>query len=188
MLKRTLSALIALLLLIAPAAFAAEVPGVQAGDPVPDFELSLVNGETFKLSDYKGKIVIVDLWATWCPPCVASMPYLQQLADEYADQVVVLGVNCGDKAATVASFVEKNKYTFPIAIDEDLNILYNYFPSDGIPYTVFIDAEGNLAYTHLGGGDAAYDELKGIIDTMIAEASATAAPTASTVPTAAPAN
>ena len=183
MFKKSLSALIALLMLAASAAFATPVadtpaPAATARETVADFEVALVTGETFRLSDYAGKIVVVDLWATWCPPCVASMPYLQQLSEEYADQVVILGVNCGDKAATVQSFVADKGYTFPIAIDEDLDILYNYFYTDGIPYTVFIDTEGNLAYTHLGGGDAVYQELKEIIDTMIAELPESAAPTA----------
>lgn len=135
--------------------------------PVDDFTVTLVNGETFTLSDSRGKIVVVDLWATWCPPCVGSMPDLQRLADEYADRVVFLGVNCGDSASTVRSFVEKNGYTFPIAIDEKLDILYNHFPTSGIPYTVFIDAEGDLFTTHLGGGSGVYDDLKEIIEAAL---------------------
>jgi len=97
------------------------------------------------------------------------MPYLQQLSEEYAGRVVILGVNCGDSAADVASFVEKYGYTFPIAVDENLDILNNHFYSSGIPYTVFIDANGALYDTHLGGGDGVYDELKEMIDGALAK-------------------
>lgn len=145
-----------------------QAPAAEATEePVDDFTVTLVSGETFTLSDYRGKIVVVDLWATWCPPCVASMPSLQQLSEEYADQVVILGVNCGDSASAVQSFVEKYSYTFPIAVDEELDILYNHFPTSGIPYTVFIDANGALFTTHLGGGDDVYEELKETIDAAL---------------------
>jgi thiol-disulfide isomerase/thioredoxin len=145
----------------------AEATAEPTEAPVDDFTVTLTTGETFTLSDYRGKVVVVDLWATWCPPCVASMPTLQKLADEYEGQVVILGVNCGDSADTVKSFVEKNGYTFPIAVDEKLDILYNHFYTSGIPYTVFIDSNGALYDTHLGGGDV-YGEMKDLIEGALA--------------------
>ncbi|MGI6239353.1 MAG: TlpA family protein disulfide reductase [Christensenellales bacterium] len=182
MLQRTMTALLVLALMLAPAALAEteglqiEIQSVEVGELVPEFELLLTNGETFRLSEQLGKIVIVDLWATWCPPCVDSMPQLQRIADDFPDDVVVLGVNCGDRAATVESFVERYGFTFPIAIDEDLNILYHYFPTSGIPYTVFIDAEGRLVDTHLGGGQNVYDLVKEKIEQIMVDADSTPAP------------
>lgn len=157
----------ALMLALIPAALGEEAPAPTEPPLVDDFTVTLLGGETFTLSEHLGKVVMVDLWATWCPPCVASMPGLQQLADEYAGRVVVLGVNCGDPGHIVEAFAERYGYTFPIAIDEELDILYNHFPTSGFPYTVFIDAEGRLFTTKLGGGADSYDALKEIIEAAL---------------------
>lgn len=138
---------------------------VEQGEEVPDFELTLTDDSAIKLSDSLGKIVIVDLWASWCPPCVNfSMPALDQIAQEYPDDVTVISVNCGESADKVRQFALDRGYTLNVAIDEEMNILYNYFPTNGIPYCAFIDREGRLYTTVVGANTDIYDRYKELIE------------------------
>lgn len=165
---RKLTAFLTLLMAMAVAASANTLVYYKPGDQVADFSLELTDGGEFVLSENAGKIVVVDLWATWCPSCVNySLPALSFIQDAYPDDVTVVAVNCGDPAADVKAFADDNGYDFPVAIDEELNILYNYFPTSGIPYTVFIDAEGRLYTTSLGGGDGMEQHYAEIIDEML---------------------
>lgn len=142
-----------------------EYSELSIGDNAPDFTAELVGGETFKLSDNKGKIIIVNIWATWCGPCVGEMPAFQQLFEEYGDELAICCVNSGDDKEVVDKFVSENGYTFPIAYDTDYKICDKY-PTDGIPYTVIIDGEGKVSKTFLGASSAEeqYKEYKSAID------------------------
>lgn len=167
--RRKLTAVLALIMLTAVAASANTLVYYKPGDQVDDFSLELIDGGEFVLSENSGKIVVVDLWATWCPNCISySLPALSVIQDSYPDDVAVVAVNCGDLEQDVKDFSEDNGYDFPVAIDEELNILYNYFPTSGIPYTVFIDAEGRLYTTSLGGGEGLAQHYAEIIDEMLA--------------------
>ena len=160
MMKRTAVLLFALALMLPLAAFA-----LEPGDEVPDFEVLLTDDSTLRLSDCAGRIVIVDLWASWCPPCVNySMPALDRLAREYPDDVAVISVNCGETAETVQLFAELNGYGLFIAIDEEINILSYYFPTNGIPYCAFIDRGGRLYTTVKGAGESIYDTYEALIE------------------------
>lgn len=126
------------------------------GGEAPDFEVSLTNGESFRLSDCRGKVVLINIWATWCGPCVAEMPDLQQLAQDYAGKAIIVGVNCGEPEETVREFVEQNGYTYPIALDPDYLVSGMLYPTMSIPYTIVVDANGVITQLHLGGGDGMY--------------------------------
>ena len=121
--------------------------------PAVDFEVKLVSGETVKLSDYLGKKVLVNFWATWCGPCVQEMPAFQRLSEDYPDDVVILAVNCGDSASDVEDFVKDNGYTFNIAIDETLEAS-SLYPTSSIPLTLIIDEDGYVTYASYGASDA----------------------------------
>jgi peroxiredoxin len=124
--------------------------GNQAGDKARDFELSTLDGGTAKLSDYKGKKIILNFWATWCGPCRAEMPEMQKYSAENGD-VAMLAVNLSDSEPslnTVKQYVEEGGYTFPILLDE--NGLYRHYEVLTMPTTYFIDSEGHIAYRHLG--------------------------------------
>ena len=109
--------LLAVLLCLPMTALAEALP-IEGGE-APDFELMLIDGETFRLSEQRGKVVLINIWATWCGPCVAEMPEIDQLASDYADELVVIGVNCGETEETVAEFVETNGFTYLFAADPD---------------------------------------------------------------------
>ncbi len=125
----------------------------------PDFELVDQYGQTHKLSDYKGKVVFLNFWATWCPPCKAELPYIQQLYEEYAaldnPDVVILGVTFpgyGNEQSEdgVKDFLQQNGYTFPVLMDEDASLMMPYYIS-AYPTTYLIDAEGNI-FGYVPGG------------------------------------
>lgn len=118
-----------------------------------DFEVTLVTGETVKLSDYKGKKVLLNFWATWCGPCIQEMPAFQRLWEDYPDDFVLLAVNCGETEDEVKAFVEENGYTFHIALDEDLAVS-SIYPASSIPLNIIVDEEGYITYAKYG----AYDE------------------------------
>ena len=120
----------------------------------PDFTATLLTGEEFTLSENLGKPVLVNFWATWCGPCVGEMPAFEKLKEEYGDELVIVAVNCGEKAETVKEFVDENGYTFAFAIDEKAEISTNIYPTMSIPYTVLIDANGNLAEEFVGAVSA----------------------------------
>ena len=109
-----------------------------------DFQLQSLEGNEVALSDFKGRPVMVNFWATWCGPCRAEMPYIQQLYEdpEWSGQgLVILAVNIGESAATVKRFMEENGLTFTVLLDSDTEVgkLYN---AAFIPTTYFIDKDG----------------------------------------------
>ncbi|MGG2198033.1 redoxin domain-containing protein [Paenibacillus validus] len=137
-----------------PAAGTAEgVPGLGVGQQAPDFELKLLNGETIRLSDYRGQTVFVNFWATWCPPCQAEMPYMQQFYSDYArDGVVILGVNATHTEASVpvvAAWVKEWKITFPIALDTTGDVTDTY-RVNAYPATYVVDPGGVIREKHPG--------------------------------------
>lgn len=114
-----------------------------------DFTLYDQYGKEHKLSDYKGKTVFLNFWATWCPPCKEEMPYIEELYNEYdknSEDVVILGVaspNMGREGSKehITEFLKQQGYTFPVVMDEDGSLLYQYGIS-AFPSTFIIDKEG----------------------------------------------
>ena len=130
-----------------------EMDPIQVGDDVRDFTATLMDGSTFQLSEQEGKAVLLNFWATWCGPCVAELPAFSRLTDAYADRLALLAVNCGEDEQTVKSFLDKNGYAFPVALDTEGEISQLY-PTDGIPYTLIISPDGKVSSIQVGAGDA----------------------------------
>lgn len=136
-----------------------------------DFELTDLEGNTVKLSDYRGKIVFVNFWTTWCPPCRAEMPEFNEADKEFKekDDVVLLTVNLtngakGETEEAVRKFVNENGYTMKVLLDKKGTAAKKYNIT-GIPTTYVIDTEGNIYTYNVGQTDKAtlfkiYDELK----------------------------
>lgn len=129
-----------------------ESPAEAKPLPAPDFTLTDQYGEEHTLSDYKGKTVFLNFWATWCPPCRAEMPDIQKLYEEYKeaedDSVVFLGIaapNYGREKSeeNIKAFLEENGYTYPVVMDEDGEIFTEYMVYS-YPTTFMIDTEGNV--------------------------------------------
>jgi peroxiredoxin len=124
----------------------------QVGAIAPDFSLVTLDGNSVRLSDFHGKPVILNFWATWCPPCREEMPALEEIWQQYgAGDVVVLGVDQGESTAIVERFIrEKVDTTFPILLDSDHAIGNSYFVRS-LPTTFFIDRKGFIQEIRIGG-------------------------------------
>lgn len=136
-------------------------PAAIAGHPAPDFELKNLDGETIRLADYQGKPVIINFWATWCGPCRAEMPEIQEISVENADDLIVIGVNntATDNEDLIVEFVQEFGVTFPIVLDEDGKTVETY-KVIGLPMTVFIDKDGVVNEVFTGPVNKAYIQSK----------------------------
>ena len=92
-------------------------PGPEIGAQVDDFTLPGIQSQPIKLSDFRGKAVILNFWATWCIPCKDEMPLLQKYADSLGSSIVVIGINSQEQAPDVKAYLEANNIHFPIALD-----------------------------------------------------------------------
>lgn len=125
----------------------------QQGFSAPDFTLTSITGETVMLSDLRGKAVLVNLWATWCPPCRAEMPAIEKVYNEYKDQgFVVLAVNMTyqDAFDKIEPFVKEQGLTFPILLDET-GSLANSYQLRSLPSSYFIGRNGVIQEVVIGG-------------------------------------
>jgi len=124
----------------------------QVGAIAPDFSLVTLDGESVRLSDFHGKPVILNFWATWCPPCREEMPALEEIWQQYgAGGVVVLGVDQGESTAVVERFIRENVDTsFPILMDSNHAVGNSYFVRS-LPTTFFIDRNGFIQEIRIGG-------------------------------------
>ena len=132
---------------------AGKVPAPQQGFLAPDFELKTTTGETVKLSDLRGQAVLVNLWATWCPPCRAEMKSIEKVYNEYKDQgLVVLAVNMTyqDDPTKIAPFVTEQGLTFPILLDETGDVGHAY-QLRSLPSSFFIGRDGIIHEVVIGG-------------------------------------
>lgn len=130
-----------------------KITAPQVGFVAPDFELTTPTGETIKLSELRGQSVLVNLWATWCPPCRAEMQTIETVYKEYKEQgFTVLAVNMTyqDDPAAVMPFVEQQALTFPILLDTtgDMGRAYQL---RSLPSSYFIDREGVIKEVVIGG-------------------------------------
>ncbi len=118
-----------------------------------DAEIMNINNKFSKLSDYKGKIIMLNLWATWCPPCRAEMPSMQKLYNDFKNKdFIILAVSLGEDLNTVSKFLKNNRFTFPIFIDNKNEVARTY-STGSIPTTYIIDKEGNIIARFVGGID-----------------------------------
>lgn len=124
---------------------------LAADAAAPAFSVRTLEGKTIKLSDFKGKPVVVDFWATWCQPCKASMPHLDQLQDRYAKNgLVVLGLSIDDQPVSyVRKYATNLGVKFRLAMADD-QVLDDYGPIRSIPTTVFINRRGEVVRRVVG--------------------------------------
>lgn len=122
---------------------------IETGRPAPGFSLPDLKGNTVKLSDYRGKAVVLNFWAVWCPPCRTEMPLLEKLAQDNPERLVVVGVNISENQPQAQEFVSEYGLTFPILIQGNQSV-HTMYQVRGFPTTFFIDSEGVLQAVHVG--------------------------------------
>ena len=120
--------------------------------PAPDFVLESLEGRSLALSDLRGRVVIINFWATWCYPCRAEFPIFKAFEDRYKGKLAVLAVNTGEGKDRVESFVNEFGFDLTFLLDP-ANTTPPLFQVMGLPTTVFVDANGNLRATHIGALD-----------------------------------
>ncbi len=124
----------------------------HVGFQAPDFELETLDGTTVHLSDFRGQAVIINLWATWCPPCRAEMPALQKVYKEHQAKVAVLAINATnqDDLDAVQEFTQSNDLTFPILLDKS-GVVTKLYQLRSLPTSFFVDPTGVIQEVVIGG-------------------------------------
>jgi peroxiredoxin len=124
---------------------------VKIGDPTPAFNLQTLDGKTINIASYKGKVVLLDFWATWCGPCRRALPELKTLVQKNTGKpLVVISVSADEDAKAAQEFVRANGMTWPQAQDSKGNVIYGVFGIESLPSYVLIDAQGRVAYVMKG--------------------------------------
>ncbi len=150
---------------------AGKIPAPQAGFLAPDFTLTTLDGETVTLSNLRGKVVLLNLWASWCPPCRAEMPAIERIWQEFREQgLVVLAVNSTsqDTTTNAQAFVAENNLTFPIPLDIDGEVARLY-RVNSLPTSFFIGADG-IIHEVVIGGPMAEALLRSRVEQLLKEA------------------
>ena len=136
-----------------------KTPPEPAREPAPSFTLQDLNGKQVSLSDFKGKVVVLDFWATWCPPCVKEIPHFIELHEQYKDRgFAMVGISLDHQGVSVVkSFVRKYQVNYPILMT-DGRVDKAYGGITGIPTTFVIDSAGNIRQKYVGYRDKAIFE------------------------------
>lgn len=140
------------------------------GKESPDFDLLKIDGTPCQLKDYRGKVVIIDFWASWCGPCVRSMPLLLELSREYHDLgVELILINVEESEERIRKFLERIEVTPTVAMDTDGSVSKQYAVS-GIPQTVIVDRDGGIATILVGASEESEIKLRKTLDELTARA------------------
>ncbi len=132
---------------------AKDISAPQVGFTAPDFTLRSIDGKTHTLSALKGNAILVNLWATWCPPCRAEMPAIEKMYQEYKDQgFIVLAINTTyqDEPSSISPFIKEYNLTFPILLDEK-GFAGSAYQLHSMPSSYFIDRAGIISEVIIGG-------------------------------------
>lgn len=138
---------------------------VGAGQKAPDFSLTTFEGQTYRLSELRGRVVVINFWASWCKPCEQEAPDLESVWREYKDRgVVFLGVDYVDTETEALAYLERFDITYPNGPDLGTRISQAY-RIKGVPETYFVDRHGTLAHVKIGPTSQA--ELRNVIESLL---------------------
>ncbi len=145
------------------------VSALVPGDAPPVIDIPDQAGKKVDLNELKGKVVLVDFWASWCGPCKQEMPVLEELHKKYVKQgLVIVGINIDSNAKKMNNFLKGIPVSFRIVHDRKLAVAAKYGP-ETMPSTYFIGRDGTIRYVHAGFGEKDADELEERIKTLLAE-------------------
>jgi len=155
------------------------VAAPAAAERAAAFTLRALDNKSVSLSDFVGKVVLVNFWATWCAPCQVEMPHLQQMYADLADQgFVLLSVSVDDarSKSRVKPLIRSKGYTFPVLLDTDTKLVSQYNPSKTLPYTFIVDRNGDIAHRHQGYNPGDEKDLRKYVEELLAAGHGEAAP------------
>lgn len=136
------------------------------GQPAYAFKLDQLDGKSFQLAQQKGQVVILEFWATWCGPCLQTMPMVEELVREFADRKVqLIAVNLEEQPEQIKGMLERHKLKIPVALDRNGTIAARYGVT-AIPQTVVIDREGKVARLFVGGGKKTVEGLRAALEEL----------------------
>jgi peroxiredoxin len=162
--KRALAG--ALLFLFCGVAAAADLK-LWTGGPPPPLALKDLDGRQHRLADYRGKVVLINFWATWCGPCRAEMPSIQELKDKLAGRpFVVLAVNLDEPESRIRKFLTQMKLDFPILLDPDRNVAKGW-NARILPATFIVGPDGRVRYSLVGEMDWANEHIVARISELL---------------------
>lgn len=124
-------------------------PAAVVGGIAPDFSLNALNGGVVRLSQFRGKSVLINFWASWCEPCKAEMPLIERYAEKHPDDLVVLGLDSEETPVIVQSFVASMGIKFTILLDQG-GTVSDLYRVDGFPTSIFIDSNGRIQAEQIG--------------------------------------
>ena len=137
-------------------------PGAGEGEILPDFTVSCMDGSSFSLSEQRGRVVVINLWATWCTPCVRELPNFDRLSRERGGEVAVLALHTPPVTADVAEYLSAFSYRMPFAVDETGELAERLGASTVLPQTLILNGEGLVTFNRVGA--LSYEELCALVD------------------------
>lgn len=140
----------------------AVMPAETQQETAPDFTAPLYGGGEFTLSEHRGNVVVLNFWATWCTPCVAELPYFEEIYKNYGDSIALVAIHSDLITDDVEAYLAGYDYTMPFALDETGDIIKAFGGSTMLPQTVIIDADGNVTYNAVGS--VTYEKLESLIN------------------------
>ncbi|HEY2838352.1 MAG TPA: TlpA disulfide reductase family protein [Pirellulales bacterium] len=150
-----------------PAGGASAADSALVGKPAPDFALELLSAKKFQLAEARGKIVVLDFFASWCGPCLQTMPQIDKVAQDFADKDVhVIAVNLEEPPQAVTSMFERHKLSMPVALDRDGAVSAKYGVTS-IPQTIVIDREGKVVRHYIGGSAKLGEEVTAVLQDLL---------------------
>ncbi len=142
--------------------------GSQVKERAPDFSLNDIQGAKHSLSDYSGKVVVINFWASWCPECVDELPSLNALYEKYVGKgLIVIGIATDRKRDSVEPLLKRSRVTYPIFLNTVGGTLLKQYRIIGLPSTVVIDSNGNITERSAGRTDFGSSDFTRKIESLL---------------------
>jgi len=140
------------------------------GESAPDFSLRDINGKSVSLSDYKGKVVLINFWATWCGPCKLEMPHLDKMDRELEArgfEVISISTDDARAASKVKPLIKRGGYGFTVLLDKETTVVSQYNPAKTLPYNVLIDRTGKIHKVFQGYNPGDEEEIRSAVEALL---------------------
>ena len=147
---------------------APQAPADATADGGENWTMTLADGSSFQLAEHRGKVVMVDFWATWCGPCKVSMPAIQAMHEEFGDDgLVIIGASVWERGGDPVGYMQENGYTYKLAVNAEK--VAEQYEVQAIPTFLVFNAKGELVERVLGGGPQQKAQLREAVTTALAE-------------------